>query len=48
MHALDRDVSALMRIVAAETILPRFKTLAAHEIHEKTPGAAQASSTRRG
>jgi fructose-1,6-bisphosphatase/inositol monophosphatase family enzyme len=38
MHALDRQVSALMFSVAAEIILPRFRSLAAHEIHEKTPG----------
>ncbi len=38
MHALHAEVSALMRKVASEIILPRFRTLAAHEIHEKTPG----------
>src|SRR5262249_31532208 len=31
-------VIALMREVAATHILPRFRKLAAHEIHEKAPG----------
>lgn len=38
MHELHRPVSALMREVAREIILPRFRTLAAGEIEEKTPG----------
>ncbi len=38
MHALDRAVTALMRDVATRLVLPRFRALGAHEIHEKTPG----------
>lgn len=38
MHRLYDPVTALMREVAAEIIMPRFRTLAAHEISEKTPG----------
>ena len=37
-HSLDAAVTAMMRSVAADIILPRFRTLAAHEIAEKTPG----------
>ena len=37
-HALDRAVTALMREVAGEIMLPRFRDLAAHEIMEKQPG----------
>ena len=37
-HALDRAVAALMREVAAEIMLPRFRDLATHEIMEKEPG----------
>ncbi len=37
-HALDRAVAALMREVAGEIMLPRFRDLAAHEIMEKEPG----------
>jgi fructose-1,6-bisphosphatase/inositol monophosphatase family enzyme len=51
MHRLHNPVTALMREVAGEIILPRFRTLAAHEIAEKTPGdlvtiADQESETR--
>lgn len=51
MHSLHDPVLALMRTVAAEIILPRFRALAAHEIAEKTPGdlvtiADQESETR--
>lgn len=38
MHALYEPVTALMRDVAEQIILPRFRTLAQHEIAEKTPG----------
>ena len=38
MHPLDAAVTALMRDVAARLIVPRFRALAAHEIHQKTPG----------
>lgn len=38
MHSLANPVTALMREIAAQIILPRFRTLAAEEIHEKTPG----------
>lgn len=38
MHALDREVSMLMRAVATGTIMPRYQSLAAHEIAEKSPG----------
>jgi fructose-1,6-bisphosphatase/inositol monophosphatase family enzyme len=38
MHRLYDPVTALMREVAAEIILPRFRTLAAHEITAKSPG----------
>ncbi len=38
MHSLYDPVLALMRGIAAEIILPRFQTLAAHEISEKSPG----------
>jgi fructose-1,6-bisphosphatase/inositol monophosphatase family enzyme len=31
-------VSALLRTVAAEIVLPRYRQLAAHEIEEKSPG----------
>ncbi len=37
-HALDAAVAAMMREVAAGIMLPRFRTLKAHEIAEKTPG----------
>ncbi|MFC4254982.1 inositol monophosphatase [Altererythrobacter xixiisoli] len=36
--ALHDVVSALMRRVAAETVMPRFQALAAEEIAEKSPG----------
>ncbi|MGE0774180.1 MAG: inositol monophosphatase [Sphingomonadaceae bacterium] len=38
MHKLAQPVTDLMREVAAEIILPRFRALARHEIAEKTPG----------
>ena len=38
MHALYEPVSALMRDVARDVILPRFRALAADEMEEKTPG----------
>lgn len=38
MHPLHAPVSALMRIVATEVVMPRFQQLAAHEIEEKSPG----------
>jgi fructose-1,6-bisphosphatase/inositol monophosphatase family enzyme len=38
MHALHKDVSALMMKVAAEIVMPRYQSLAAHEMEEKTPG----------
>jgi fructose-1,6-bisphosphatase/inositol monophosphatase family enzyme len=37
-HALAEPVAALMREVAAEIMMPRFRRLAAHEIAEKSPG----------
>lgn len=38
MDALDQSVSALLRTVGEEIILPRFGDLAAHHVSEKTPG----------
>jgi len=38
MDALTQPVADLMRRVAAEVIMPRFRNLAAHEIEEKTVG----------
>jgi len=38
MHDLYQAVTDLMRAVAAEVVMPRFRSLAAHEIMEKTPG----------
>jgi fructose-1,6-bisphosphatase/inositol monophosphatase family enzyme len=35
MHALYRQVAALMEQVAAEVVLPRYQNLAAHEVSEK-------------
>lgn len=35
---LSRDVAALMRIVAEQVVLPRYRTLTAGEISEKSPG----------
>lgn len=35
---LHQEVAALMRRVAADAVLPRFRALAAHEIVEKSPG----------
>jgi fructose-1,6-bisphosphatase/inositol monophosphatase family enzyme len=36
--SLSRDVAALMRAVADEVMLPRYRTLSASEISEKSPG----------
>lgn len=36
--SLSRDVAALMRSVAGEVMLPRYRTLTAGEISEKSPG----------
>src|SRR5262245_52401902 len=37
--AIDLEsVDELIRAVAAEQILPRFRRLASHEVHEKSPG----------
>ncbi|HEY0271287.1 MAG TPA: inositol monophosphatase family protein [Sphingomonas sp.] len=36
-HPLHRAVEALMREVGATIMMPRFRTLAAHEIEEKAP-----------
>ncbi len=44
--ALQQHVSILMRAVAAESILPRYRTLAAHEIVEKSPGEIVTSADR--
>jgi fructose-1,6-bisphosphatase/inositol monophosphatase family enzyme len=38
MHRHHAAVSALIRDVAETVVLPRFRNLAAHEVHEKTPG----------
>ena len=38
MHDLIAAVSALLREVADEIVLPRFRSLADHEVNEKTPG----------
>jgi fructose-1,6-bisphosphatase/inositol monophosphatase family enzyme len=38
VHALYDPVIELMRRVAAEVVMPRFRALAEHEIIEKTPG----------
>lgn len=38
MTALDEAVGALLRRVAQEVVLPRYQSLAAHEIVEKSPG----------
>ena len=38
MHALSQAVEALMRDVAETIVLPRYRTLAAYEIEEKSPG----------
>lgn len=35
MDALTRDVTALLRTVAAQVVLPRYRNLAAHEVIEK-------------
>lgn len=38
MDTLDTAIAALMRRVANDIVMPRYQTLAAHEISEKTPG----------
>ncbi len=38
MHALSPAVEALIRDVAEMIVLPRYRTLAAHQIEEKSPG----------
>ena len=38
MHSLYDDVAGLMAEVARDIIMPRFQSLAAHEISEKSPG----------
>lgn len=38
MHALHAPVSALMRRVATEIMMPRFRRLTADQVAEKTPG----------
>lgn len=38
MHSLYQPVLDLMRTVARDIMMPRFRTLAAHEFSEKTPG----------
>ena len=38
MHALSPAVGALLREVAETIVLPRYRTLAAHQIEEKSPG----------
>lgn len=38
MHALEGPVSALMRKVAAEVVMPRYRALTADQIIEKAPG----------
>lgn len=37
-HPLNAAVTRLLREVAAEVVLPRFRNLAAHEVGEKSPG----------
>ncbi len=37
-HPLDASVARLMRQTAADIVLPRFRSLADHEIEEKSPG----------
>jgi len=44
--ALREQVEALMRGVAAEAVVPRFRRLAAHEIVEKSPGEIVTSADR--
>jgi fructose-1,6-bisphosphatase/inositol monophosphatase family enzyme len=38
LNGLDQDVIALLRKTAEAVILPRYQSLAAHEIEEKSPG----------
>lgn len=38
MHSLDGPVSALLRGVAAEIVMPHFRALSADQISEKSPG----------
>lgn len=42
--SLKNSVAALMRRVAAEVVMPRFRALAAHEIAEKSPGEVVTSA----
>lgn len=44
--SLEGQVSALMRQVAADVVMPRFRALAAHEIAEKSPGEVVTSADR--
>jgi fructose-1,6-bisphosphatase/inositol monophosphatase family enzyme len=37
-HSLTSEIEALLRRVAAEVVMPRFQSLAASEISEKSPG----------
>jgi len=37
-HPLDGKVATLLRDVAARAVMPRYRTLAAHDIIEKSPG----------
>ncbi len=43
---LHETVTALMRQVAATTVMPRFRALAAHEISEKSPGEVVTTADR--
>jgi fructose-1,6-bisphosphatase/inositol monophosphatase family enzyme len=38
MHGLHRPVSALMRRVATDIMMPRFRNLTADQVSDKTPG----------
>jgi fructose-1,6-bisphosphatase/inositol monophosphatase family enzyme len=38
MHSLNTAVGALLRDAAERIVLPRYRSLAAHEIEEKSPG----------
>lgn len=38
MHALSNAVASLLRQVAVDVVLPRYRNLAGHEIEEKTAG----------
>ena len=43
---LHAEVSALLRNVAADIVLPRYQALAAHEIEEKEPGELVTAADR--